>query len=403
MAFNFGGFLMGASQQLVKEIERKEEEFREEKLLKEERDWQESLIKKRAAASAGAAEASERRKRNNEIEDLTSRAAFHYGTDNAAAMAKQGFGYLTEAVTIGNQLSAAGYNPSTFYTASNNTLDAAKKIVTQTEGQQVEAALPTTSIPDAPLPVGGFDFDAIRTALKPDKTASSLDALLAMNTQDILEANENGDATALDTALKNQTAILKTIALAEDPEAIEQISEDPRMLLTNMRAQAIGNYGATSGELGQLTEEVQGAPYFGDLMDYAAGDRMLNYVSEFDPKQVSNVTNVAKGTMKAAERNLLSYASDVAAEFMTEPTGAFAKGKVKKGGVVDGRDDIRYGRVTSLPSYEKTGNLLLQTIDKPKSAGVVILQDKDNNIRIALYTGIPNPKIGGAPYIVSDY
>jgi hypothetical protein len=402
MAFNFGGFLMGASQQLVKEIERKEEELREDELLKEERDWQESLIKKRAAASAGAAEASERRKRNNDIADLTSRAAFHYGTDNAAAMAKQGFGYLTEAVTIGNQLSAAGYNPSTFYTASNGTLDAAKKVVTQTEGQQVQAAVPTTSIPDAPVPVGGFDFDAIRTALKPDKTASSLDALLAMNTQDILKANEDGDATALDVALKNQSAILKTIALAEDPEAVEQISEDPRMLLANMRAQAIGNYGASSGEMGQLAEEVKGAPYFGDLMDYVAGDRMLNYVSEFDPKQVSNVTNVAKGTMKAAERNLLNYASDVAAEFMSTED-AFAKGKVKKGGVVDGRDDVRYGRVTSLPSIEKTGNLLLQTIDKPKDAGVVILQDKDNNIRIALYTGIPNPKLGGAPYLVSDY
>lgn len=402
MAFNFGGFLMGASQQLVKEIERKEEELREEKLLKEERDWQESLIKKRAAASAGAAETSERRKRNNDIEDLTSRAAFHYGTDNAAAMAKQGFGYLTEAVTIGNQLSAAGYNPSTFYTASNGTLDAAKKVVTQTEGQQVQAAVPTTSIPDAPVPVGGFDFDAIRTALKPDKTASSLDALLAMNTQDILKANEDGNATALEKALQNQAAILKTIALTEDPEAVEQISEDPRMLLANMRAQAIGNYGASSGEMGQLIEEVKGAPYFGDLMDYAAADRMLNYVSEFDPKQVSNVTNVAKGTMKAAERNLLNYASDVAAEFMSTED-AFAKGKVKKGGIVDGRDDVRYGKVASLPSIEKTGNLLLQTIDKPKDAGVVILQDKDNNIRIALYTGIPNPKLGGAPYLVSDY
>ena len=402
MAFNFGGFLMGASQQLVKEIERKEEELREEKLLKEERDWQESLIKKRAAASAGAAETSERRKRNNDIEDLTSRAAFHYGTDNAAAMAKQGFGYLTEAVTIGNQLSAAGYNPSTFYTASNGTLDAAKKVVTQTEGQQVQAAVPTTSIPDAPVPVGGFDFDAIRTALKPDKTASSLDALLAMNTQDILKANEDGNATALEKALQNQAAILKTIALTEDPEAVEQISEDPRMLLANMRAQAIGNYGASSGEMGQLIEEVKGAPYFGDLMDYAAADRMLNYVSEFDPKQVSNVTNVAKGTMKAAERNLLNYASDVAAEFMSTED-AFAKGKVKKGGVVDGRDDVRYGKVASLPSIEKTGNLLLQTINKPKDAGVVILQDKDNNIRIALYTGIPNPKLGGAPYLVSDY
>ncbi len=39
---------------------------------------------------------------------------------------------------------------------------------------------------------------------------------------------------ALNAALLNQSTILKTIALTEDDEAVDQIIEDPRLLLNNM-------------------------------------------------------------------------------------------------------------------------------------------------------------------------
>ena len=226
MAFNFGGFLAGASQQIVKSIEEKEEEIREEERLASERKFQREMMERRASLSSGAAAASERRRRNQDIEDLTSRAAFIYGKDNAAAMATQGLGYLTEAVTIGNQLNAAGYDAKTFYTAGGNTLDTAKKVQTNIKTTDTTtAAIPTADAPSAPAPVAGFDFAGIRKALKPNKTASSLDALLAMNTQDIMEATSKNDTDALNAALLNQSTILKTIALTEDDEAVDQIIE----------------------------------------------------------------------------------------------------------------------------------------------------------------------------------
>ena len=405
MAFNFGGFLAGASQQIVKSIEEKEEEIREEERLASERKFQREMMERRASLSAGAAAASERRRRNQDIEDLTSRAAFIYGKDNAAAMATQGLGYLTEAVTIGNQLNAAGFSAREFYTAGGNTLDTAKRVQANIKTTDATtAAIPTADAPSAPAPVAGFDFAGIRKALKPNKTASSLDALLAMNTQDIMEATSKNDTDALNAALQNQATILKTIALTEDEDAIDQIIDDPRLLFNNMRAQYAGNKAKESGELGQVIADVEGAPYFGALIDYGAADRMLSFVQKFKPELVANVTAAAKGTQAAAEAELIDYAMDVAQEFMANPDGEFAKGKVSTGGVVAGAEDnIRYGKYAQLPSLEKTGNLLNQTIKKPTDAGVVILQDEQNNIRVAIYTGIPNPKLGGAPYLVSDY
>lgn len=405
MGFNFGGFLAGASQQIVKSIEEKEEEIREEERLKSEREFQREMMERRASLSAGTAAASDRRRRNQEIEDLTSRAAFIYGKDNAAAMATQGLGYLTEAVTIGNSLNEAGYDARTFYTAGGNTLDTAKKVDTTIKTTDATtAAIPTADAPSAPAPVAGFDFAGIRKALKPNKTASSLDALLAMNTQDIMEANNKNDTDALNAALQNQATILKTIALTEDQDAVEQILENPQSLYESMRAQAIGDRGKEAGEFGQLLEEVKGSPYFGALMNYDAANRMFNFGSELEPEQKVNLNAVANGIQKAAEIELLDYARDVAQEFITNPEGEFAKGKVSTGGVVTGADDnIRYGKYAQLPSLEKTGSLLNQTIKKPNAAGVVILQDEQNNIRVAIYTGIPNPKLGGAPYLVSDY
>ncbi len=209
MGFNFGGFLAGASQQIVKSIEEKEEEIREEERLKSEREFQREMMERRASLSAGTAAASDRRRRNQEIEDLTSRAAFIYGKDNAAAMATHGLCYLTEAVTIGNQLNAAGYDAKTFYTAGGNTLDTAKKVQTNIKTTDATtAAIPTADAPSAPAPVAGFDFAGIREALKSsNRVANSNAQLLAFNTQDLVDATLKGDTDAIDKSLTSQTLI----------------------------------------------------------------------------------------------------------------------------------------------------------------------------------------------------
>jgi hypothetical protein len=401
MGFNFGGFLAGASQQIVKSIEEKEEEIREEERLESERKFQREMMERRASLSAGAAAASDRRRRNQEIEDLTSRAAFIYGKDNAATMATQGLGYLTEAVTIGNQLNAAGYDAKTFYTAGGNTLDTAKKVQTNIKTTDATtAAIPTADAPSAPAPVAGFDFAGIRKALKPNRVANSNDQLLAFSTQDLVDATLKDDTDAIDKALKAQAVILETIALTEDPEAIQQISENPQSLYESMRAQAIGDRGKEAGDFGNLIEEIQGSPYFGPLMNYDAANRMFNFGSKFEPEQVANLSAVASGIQEAAEIELMDYADDKASTFLM--TDAAKKGASDTGETED--PTIQYFDLDNKPMMpEKVfGQWANNFAKKGPTASIIIVKDNNNNIRVALYTGIPNKKLGGAPYIIQD-
>ena len=398
MAFNFGGFLAGASQQIVKSIEEKEEEIREEERLESERKFQREMMERRASLSAGAAAASDRRRRNQEIEDLTSRAAFIYGKDNAATMATQGLGYLTEAVTIGNQLNAAGYDAKTFYTAGGNTLDTAKKVQTNIKTTDAtNAAIPTAEAPSAPAPVAGFDFAGIRKALKPNRVANSNDQLLAFSTQDLVDATLKGDTDAIDKARKAQAVILETIALTEDPEAIQQISENPQSLYESMRAQAIGDRGKEAGDFGNLIEEIEGSPYFGPLMNYDAANRMFNFGSKFEAEQVANLNAVASGIQEAAEIELMDYADDKASTFLATKKGASATGETED-------PTIQYFNLGNKPMMpEKVfGQWANNFAKKGPTASIIIVEDNNNNIRVALYTGVPNKKLNGAPYIILD-
>jgi len=409
MGFNFGGFLAGASQQIVKSIEEKEEEIREEERLKAEREFQREMMERRASLSAGASEASDRRRRNQEIEDLTSRAAFLYGKDNAASMATEGFGYLTEAVELGNQLNAAGFSAREFYTAGGNTLDTAKRVQTTIKTTDATtAAIPTADAPSAPAPVAGFDFEGIREAFKSsNRVANSNAQLLSFNTQDLVDATLKGDTDAVDKYLTAQTVILNTIAATEDPEAIQQISENPETLFKNFRAQSIGDYGKQSGDEGQLLEEVLGVEYFGNLMDYQAANKMLVWGKNFEPEQVANLSNAANATLTYAENNLIDYARNTAETFISNKTPEFRNQKAGKAGTVLGMENLRYGYLKdgTLPPLEKTGKAINDLVkqDRPKLGTVVFLQDKNGNFRVAVYTGVPNAKIGGQPYLVADY
>ena len=108
MAFNLSGFLMGASTQLVKSIEEEEERLQEEKLLKEEREYQQAEYKRRLDLTRESDIAKEERAEKKELENLMQQAVFHFGTEDAAAIAKNGKGYLMQAINLGSTANAAG-------------------------------------------------------------------------------------------------------------------------------------------------------------------------------------------------------------------------------------------------------------------------------------------------------
>ena len=381
MAFNLGGFLMGASTQLVKSIEEEEERLQEEKLLKEEREYQQAEYKRRMDLTAQSDIAKEERAEKKELENLMQQAVFHFGTEDAASIAKRGKGFLMQAINLGNTANAAGRSGRHYLSVNKNNIQAATEDLNKATigvGDQTKQALPTT-------PTITFDFERLSRDIRQNE-AKDLDDLLGLNTLDIMSAIQNGDVNALETANKKQKSIIDAMNKA-DPETVEAVFSNPLTFFNTMRGQAIGDAGSESGEIGQILSKVNGDPLFGATMDYDAAVRMENAVSGYgDPKLTANVTPFIKNEIQSAEQDFKSKTTDLVREFQT---GTIFGGPSSAGGMVGGRQDILYVKVAgSLPELEKTNELLTAAKVKPKRGVTVIITDTNGATRVALNTEV---------------
>jgi hypothetical protein len=150
MAFNLSGFLMGASTQLVKSIEEEEERLQEEKLLKEEREYQQAEYKRRLDLTRESDIAAEERASKKELENLMQQAVFHFGADYAPDLAKNGKGYLMQAINMGNVAASAGRRGKEYLIVNNGNIEEATKDLNKATinvGDQTQQALaPTRTI-----------------------------------------------------------------------------------------------------------------------------------------------------------------------------------------------------------------------------------------------------------------
>ena len=109
MGFNLMSFLGGAALGGEEILDENRAYAKQKELTAEERKWQ--------IATEDRADARTRRaKRDARIKDddtLLEQLTFHYGAEKAPAMAKQGRGYITEALKRASLYSEAGYDPGT--------------------------------------------------------------------------------------------------------------------------------------------------------------------------------------------------------------------------------------------------------------------------------------------------
>jgi hypothetical protein len=109
MGFNLMSFLGGAALGGEEILDENRAYAKQKELTAEERKWQ--------IATEDRADARTRRaKRDARIKDddtLLEQLTFHYGAEKAPAMAKQGRGYVTEALKRASLYSEAGYDPGT--------------------------------------------------------------------------------------------------------------------------------------------------------------------------------------------------------------------------------------------------------------------------------------------------
>ena len=392
MAFNLGGFLMGASTQLVKSIEEEEERLQDEKLLKEERDYQKAEYKRRMDLTRESDIATEDRANKKELDNLMEQAVFHFGAENAATLAKRGKGYLMQAINLGNTANAAGRSGKHYMSVNNNNIEAATKDLnnaTINVGDQTEQALtPTSTIT--------FDFEKLSKDIRQNE-AKDLDDLLGLNTLAMMNAIEDGDANALSLANQKQKSILDAINKA-DPETVEEVFSNPLTFFTTMRGQAIGDAGMETGDIGQIIAKTQGDPMFGAIMDLDAAVRMSNSIAGYNnPKLTANVKPFIEQQLASAEETLKFKSTELVREFQT---GSIFGGPSNAGGMIGGKTDIMYVKVAgSLPELERTESLLNAAKVKPKQGVTVIITDSNGATRVAVNTDVLRK---GSKYLTYD-
>jgi hypothetical protein len=406
MAFNLGGFLMGASTQLVKSIEEEEERLQEEKLLKEEREYQEAEYKRRLDLTSKYEIDAEDRALKRDKQEQIEAASFYYKPEKVKEFAQLGLGALKQFNTFGAEARGLGLDPNGFVTISNNDVSAARQKlnkVADVRGIEQPKAAPTVSI----------NMEAFQSAREKQQVRQAaldggLEVLLTANTIDLFEAKKAGNLKEAEKITKENSNIVSLI-LSQEVDTTDFLFDDPRIFFKTMRDEAAASLDLEQGELDFKLGEDPTAPHILDLRTISrARDRIAGVTNR---ASVSNIEESLYGTQITAENALLKIGFEKAETFMSIPDGAFAKGNYNSDGSVAGMTDVYYFRLEEaqdkrampLPPLNKTGNLIAQanTQDKIEVGDTIILQDQNGNTRISIYTGERNSQ-GSSGYLSED-
>tara|TARA_R100000995_G_scaffold84245_1_gene62344 strand:+ start:303 stop:1529 length:1227 start_codon:yes stop_codon:yes gene_type:complete len=406
MAFNLGGFLMGASTQLVKSIEEEEERLQEEKLLKEEREYQEAEYKRRLDLTSKYEIDAEDRALKRDKQEQIEAASFYYKPEKVKEFAQLGLGALKQFNTFGAEARGLGLDPNGFVTISNNDVSAARQKlnkVADLRGIEQPKVAPTLSI----------DMEAFQSArekqqLRKAALDGGLEVLLTANAIDLFEAQQAGNLKEIERIKKESSNIISLI-LSQEVDTTDFLFNDTRMFFKTMRDEAASDLRLEQGELDFKLDEDPTASHILDLrMISRARDRIAGVTNR---ASVSNIEEAMLGTQRTAETALLKIGFEKAETFMSIPDGQFSKGIFNNSDSVDGMSDVYYfklgyddnNRPLPLPSLEKTGNVLLQANipEKMDVGDTVILQDQNGKIRISIYTGERTSQ-GSSGYLSED-
>ena len=407
MAFNLGGFLMGASTQLVKSIEEEEERLQEEKLLKEEREYQQAEYKRRLDLTTESEIAAEERALKRDKQEQIEAASFYYKPEKVKEFAQLGLGALRQFNAFGAEARGLGLDPNGFVTISNNDVSAARQKlnkVADVRGIEQPKVAPTLSI----------DMEAFQSArekqqLRQAALDGGLEVLLTANTIDLFEAKKAGNLKEVENITKENSNIVSLI-LAQEVDTTDFLFDDPRIFFKTMRDEAAASLDLEQGELDFKLGEDPTAPHILDLRTISrARDRIAGVTNR---ASVSNIEESMLGTQITAENELMRIAQEKAETFMSIPNGQFSKGMYNNSDSVNGMSDVYYFKLGEnadkspipLPSLKQTGNLLLQANipEKMKVGDTVILQDQNGKIRISIYTGERTSQ-GSSGYLSQDY
>lgn len=191
MGFSLISFLGGAATAGEELLDESRAYAKQKEITEEERAWQVATEARADARSRRARRDSQRKDDDTLLEQLK----FHYGEEKAATMAKQGKGYITEALKRANLYSKEGYDPSTMVEIASLT------------GEDLPSTSPLATGPDAPpdITTGALTFKPLPKKVTAAKNTWEANLVEHTNAKSDIDPSDN---TAL-AAWEKRNTLLK--------------------------------------------------------------------------------------------------------------------------------------------------------------------------------------------------
>lgn len=373
MAFNFGAFVGGFSEQLVKDIEAEEErQFEMEKIATTE------AMRQRAAAS------SRRRSEQLATEQLMGALSMFYGPEAAAEIAKRGPTAADFAMDAARRAAERGVDPNTLWRITTNTGD----LSDPTEQAAMNETIAVAEAPDAPITAGvegeGAPAPTITTGEfginrevfaqiygEPTELANSYGAALARISQQLLRTTDETERARLEAERQ---------AIIDDYTDFQQAGREPQ------QETPVFNYGTLPANVNEALRNSRNRYGFetdleGNILNMTEGNEHRSYIAELSAAQTLDSTygalndpamnNRIADIREQARRDLIEYGRRISSEGDSrrlKPAGtqaAFADG------IISGQYRI---------------------------GDVITYEDANGITRFAIYTGIPNDT--GLPVVI---
>jgi len=416
MALNFGGLLAGASESIVRRVEKEEERL--EQLAKEQRAL---------ATRQRAARESERRKKQAVVDEYTGLLKM-YGMDEDTIGEIAGYGAsaLETAAGHAKTVFTAGGDINTVYrfstTKDPSTPDTQSMVDQTTEALQANLAEDVPALTQGAVTSSAsgsadtgkvskqqtikaagltIDQEALRNFFPIESEYSSVGAMEAGLLSKRYQARKNGNAekeAQYDAQLQDLYQHKKDIAASAREEdkgdGIPFHTPSSATSLYNTMQRTAGDLiGVQQGELGQITSDLKGDPMPSPMRDYIASANMLTS-AEDDPA----VTRLASGVNRTSVGLIKNAGRQKAAEL--QATDQYAK----KSSTPTGKSSVDGVRYFNFGEYDAT-TFTPEAMDPKVESGfkfgeTIVVEDNSGAVRLMVYTGVPNPLLNGSKYIV---
>jgi hypothetical protein len=316
MAFKFGAFVGGFSEQLVKDLEAEEErQFEMEKIATTE------AMRQRAAAS------SRRRSEQLATEQLMGALSMFYGPEAAAEIAKRGPTAADFAIEAAQKATERGVDPNTLWRITTNTGD----LSDPTEQAAMNETIDIAQAPDAPITAGvegegapaptittgefGINRDVFAQIYgEPTELANSYGAALARISQQLLRTTDENERARLEAERR---------AIIEDYTEFEAAGRAPQ------EEAPVFNYGTLPANVNEALRNSRNRYGFetdleGNILNMTEGNEHRSYIAELSAAQTLDSTygalndpamnNRIADIREQASRDLIEYGRRIVSE-----------------------------------------------------------------------------------------